>query len=115
MQTTTTIQPCNEIHVWIFPKLFPFRFDPARFPPYSKLIVDIYHLLLLTDLSIMVAITVITKGKPTLNLDFAGKHPDKVTIADLKSAITAKFPKVSQLQLSASHFPPNTPTFPAAC
>ena len=44
--------------------------------------------------SIMVSITVQTKGKPTITLDFADKHPDKVTIADVKTAVHTKFPKV---------------------
>ncbi|KAK4688735.1 hypothetical protein P7C73_g1385, partial [Tremellales sp. Uapishka_1] len=41
----------------------------------------------------MVAITVTTKGKPTITLDFAGKHPSKITVKEVKSAIQAKFPK----------------------
>ncbi|WVQ66107.1 uncharacterized protein L199_004285 [Kwoniella botswanensis] len=41
----------------------------------------------------MVAITVSVPGKPTVNLDFANKHPDQVTIKDVKIAIQAKFPK----------------------
>jgi very-long-chain enoyl-CoA reductase len=45
----------------------------------------------------MVKISVSTKGKPTINLDFSEKHPDKVTVAEVKSAITAKFPKVSDV------------------
>jgi very-long-chain enoyl-CoA reductase len=44
----------------------------------------------------MVSLTVTTQGKPTINIDFAGKHPQGVTVKDLKSAIQAKIPKVSQ-------------------
>jgi len=43
----------------------------------------------------MVSVTVTTKGKPTVNLDFSAKHPNSVTIAQVKSAINTKFPKVS--------------------
>jgi very-long-chain enoyl-CoA reductase len=43
----------------------------------------------------MVSVTVQTKGKPTITLDFADKHPDKVTIADVKTAVHTKFPKAS--------------------
>ncbi|WWC92730.1 uncharacterized protein L201_007689 [Kwoniella dendrophila CBS 6074] len=42
----------------------------------------------------MVAITVSIPGKPTVNLDFANKHPNDVTIKDIKIAIQAKFPKL---------------------
>ncbi|WRT69624.1 uncharacterized protein IL334_006613 [Kwoniella shivajii] len=42
----------------------------------------------------MVAITIAVPGKPTVNLDFADKHPSDVTIKDLKIAIQAKFPKL---------------------
>ncbi|WVQ79326.1 hypothetical protein IAT38_001423 [Cryptococcus sp. DSM 104549] len=41
----------------------------------------------------MVSITVSAYGKPSINLDFAGKHPSDVTIKDVKAAIEAKFPK----------------------
>nr|XP_018260378.1 enoyl reductase [Kwoniella dejecticola CBS 10117]OBR82536.1 enoyl reductase [Kwoniella dejecticola CBS 10117] len=42
----------------------------------------------------MVAITVSVPGKPTVNLDFAGKPPGQVTIKDVKIAIQAKFPQL---------------------
>ncbi|WVQ95986.1 hypothetical protein IAU59_003086 [Kwoniella sp. CBS 9459] len=42
----------------------------------------------------MVAITVSVPGKPTVNLDFAGKHPGNVTVKDVKIAVQAKFPKL---------------------
>lgn len=45
----------------------------------------------------------ITKGKPTINLDFSEKHPDKVTVAEVKSAITAKFPKVRDVGCPLYH------------
>lgn len=45
----------------------------------------------------MVAITVSASGKPTINLDFANKHPRDVTVKELKAAIQAKFPKVIQM------------------
>lgn len=42
----------------------------------------------------MVSLIVSTPGKPTVNLDFPAKHPDGVTVGELKSAIATKFPKV---------------------
>ncbi|ORY34827.1 3-oxo-5-alpha-steroid 4-dehydrogenase-domain-containing protein [Naematelia encephala] len=41
----------------------------------------------------MVAVTLSTSGKPSINLNFADKHPDQVTVKDLKLAVQAKFPK----------------------
>lgn len=42
----------------------------------------------------MVKVTVSTKGKPTVTLDFPAKHPKDVTIADVKDAVHAKFPQL---------------------
>lgn len=53
----------------------------------------------------MVAITVSVSGKPTINLDFANKHPRDVTIKELKAAIHAKFPKVIQTSRHESSSP----------
>ncbi len=43
----------------------------------------------------MVSVTIKTPGKPTISLDFPEKHPDKVTVLDLKRGIHAKFPKLT--------------------
>lgn len=43
----------------------------------------------------MVSFTVTTPGKPKLDLEFAAKSPDQITVNDLKTAIQAKLPKVS--------------------
>lgn len=53
----------------------------------------------------MVAITVSVSGKPTINLDFANKHPRDVTVKELKAAIHAKFPKVIQTSRQESSSP----------
>ena len=45
--------------------------------------------------TIMVSVTISLKGKPTINCDFPSKHPQDVTVRDLKAAVQAKFPKVS--------------------
>ncbi|WVN86919.1 uncharacterized protein L203_102093 [Cryptococcus depauperatus CBS 7841] len=42
----------------------------------------------------MVAITISTPGKPTISLDFSAKHPNNVTVKDVKTAIQAKFPNL---------------------
>ncbi|KAK8849622.1 hypothetical protein IAR55_004957 [Kwoniella newhampshirensis] len=42
----------------------------------------------------MVSVTVSTPGRPSVVLDFAQKHPNDVTIKDVKIAIQAKFPKL---------------------
>ncbi|WVR08123.1 hypothetical protein IAU60_005169 [Kwoniella sp. DSM 27419] len=42
----------------------------------------------------MVAFTISVPGKPTVNLDFAGKHPNDITIKDVKAAVQAKFPRL---------------------
>lgn len=44
----------------------------------------------------MVTVTIETKGKPSINLDFTGRHPDQVTVADVKAGVNTKFPKVRQ-------------------
>lgn len=41
--------------------------------------------------------TVSLKGKPAINCDFPAKHPNNVTVRDLKAAVQAKFPKVSPI------------------
>jgi very-long-chain enoyl-CoA reductase len=47
----------------------------------------------------MVSLLIATKGKPTISVDFPNKHPDKVTIKDVKTAVHAKFPKVGDRQV----------------
>ena len=42
----------------------------------------------------MVSFSISTKGKPTINVDFPSKHPNNVTVKELKIAVQAKFPKV---------------------
>lgn len=51
--------------------------------------------LTLTSTTTMVSVTVSLKGKATINCDFPAKHPNDVTVRDLKAAVQAKFPKVS--------------------
>ncbi|KAL7425050.1 Very-long-chain enoyl-CoA reductase [Cryptotrichosporon argae] len=41
----------------------------------------------------MVQLTVSTSGKPTISLDFSGKHPKEVSVREVKAAVQAKFPK----------------------
>ena len=45
----------------------------------------------------MVSVTVSLKGKPTINCDFPAKHPNNVTVREIKAAVQAKFPKVSSV------------------
>lgn len=56
--------------------------------------IILFQVCIFHSLTTMVAITVSTPGKPTINIDFAGKHPSNVTVRDLKSAIQVKIPKV---------------------
>ncbi|ODO00684.1 enoyl reductase [Cryptococcus wingfieldii CBS 7118] len=42
----------------------------------------------------MVALTIASPGKPTVNLDFTAAHPKDVTVKQLKIAVQAKFPKL---------------------
>jgi hypothetical protein len=51
----------------------------------------------------MVTVTVRTTGKPVIQLDFPDKHPDQVTVGELKKGIQAKFPQVRRVA-SASPF-----------
>jgi very-long-chain enoyl-CoA reductase len=44
----------------------------------------------------MVSVTVKYSSRPTVSVDFPAKHPNQVTVADLKKAIHAKFPKVRE-------------------
>ena len=55
----------------------------------------------------MVTVTVTTTGKPAIKLDFPSKHPDQITVAQLKEGIHAKFPKVGSFFFAN---PPHTPT-----
>jgi hypothetical protein len=43
----------------------------------------------------MVTINVKARGKPEIKLDFTQKHPNQVTIADVKSGVHTKFKKVT--------------------
>jgi hypothetical protein len=52
----------------------------------------------------MVSLSISIKGKPSITVDFPGKHPDKVTVKEVKAAVEAKFPKVGQLWATASLF-----------
>jgi very-long-chain enoyl-CoA reductase len=42
----------------------------------------------------MVSLSISIKGKPSITVDFPGKHPDKVTVKEVKAAVEAKFPQV---------------------
>jgi very-long-chain enoyl-CoA reductase len=55
----------------------------------------------------MVSITVSLKGKPTINCDFPAKHPNNVTVREIKAAVQAKFPKVSPDRSDSVTYPDN--------
>ncbi|KAI5448938.1 3-oxo-5a-steroid 4- dehydrogenase [Naganishia albida] len=46
----------------------------------------------------MVSVTVKYSSRPTVSIDFPAKHPNQVTVADLKKAIHAKFPKLTPVR-----------------
>jgi hypothetical protein len=43
-------------------------------------------------------VSVSTKGKPTITLDFPGKTPAQVTVQDVKAGVTNKFPQVRRVE-----------------
>lgn len=43
----------------------------------------------------MVSLTISTKGKPKVSVDFPDRHPEQVTVKQLHQAVHAKFPVVS--------------------
>lgn len=47
-------------------------------------------------------LSVSTKGKTTITLDFPGKTAEQVTIADVKAGVTNKFPQVSERRVASS-------------
>jgi very-long-chain enoyl-CoA reductase len=49
-----------------------------------------------STLLIMVAITVSPQGRPSFTLEFPSKSHDSLTIAEIKTAIHKRIPKVSQ-------------------
>ncbi|KAJ9098950.1 hypothetical protein QFC19_006174 [Naganishia cerealis] len=59
----------------------------------------------------MVTVTVKYSSRPTVSVEFPAKHPSQVTVADLKKAIHAKFPKrITIPSTSAATDPKAKPT-----
>jgi very-long-chain enoyl-CoA reductase len=42
----------------------------------------------------MVSLTISSKGKPKVSVDFPDRHPEQVTVKQLHQAVHAKFPVV---------------------
>jgi very-long-chain enoyl-CoA reductase len=51
----------------------------------------------------MVSLIISTKGKPKISVDFPDRHPEQVTVKELKTAVHAKFPLVSFLLIQSGY------------